>query len=143
MVPMTTTDPVVATASTPAPGRRVLLVGASRGLGLALAQEWLRCGWHVLATVRGGGRTRLHELADADGEHLQIEVLDVTVPEQIEALHRRLATRTFDMLFVNAGVTDRDDGTVAETSTDEFVRVMVTNALSPLRVVEHLQDLVS
>jgi len=29
---------------------------------------------------------------------------------------------------------------VAETSTDEFVRVMVTNALGPLRVVEALQD---
>jgi len=31
---------------------------------------------------------------------------------------------------------------VAQTSTDEFIRVMVTNALSPLRVIEALQDLV-
>jgi NAD(P)-dependent dehydrogenase (short-subunit alcohol dehydrogenase family) len=31
---------------------------------------------------------------------------------------------------------------VAETSTDEFVRVMVTNALGPLRVIETLEDLV-
>ena len=34
---------------------------------------------------------------------------------------------------------ERDYGkTVAEISTDEFVRVMVTNALSPLRVIEGL-----
>jgi NAD(P)-dependent dehydrogenase (short-subunit alcohol dehydrogenase family) len=45
-----------------------------------------------------------------------------------------------DLLFVNAGVTNEPEGTVAQTSTDEFVRVMVTNALAPLRVVEALQD---
>ena len=31
---------------------------------------------------------------------------------------------------------------IADVSTDEFIRVMVTNALSPMRVVESLQDLV-
>ncbi len=41
---------------------------------------------------------------------------------------------------MNAGVTNEPEGTVAETSTDEFVRVMVTNALGPLRVIEALQD---
>ncbi len=46
----------------------------------------------------------------------------------------------FDLLFVNAGVTNDLEETVAETSTEEFVRVMVTNALSPLRVVEALAD---
>lgn len=116
---------------------------ASRGLGLALAREWLHRGWHVVATVRGPARTPLHDLADADGQNLEIESVDVTEPEQVEALRRRLATRTFDLLFVNAGVTNRPEGTVAETSTAEFVRVMVTNALGPLRVIEALQDTVS
>ncbi len=55
----------------------------------------------------------------------------------------RLAGRVLDLLFVNAGISNaRPEDTVAEVSTDEFVRVMVTNALSPLRVVEALQDLV-
>ena len=130
-------------AQPPTSGRRVLLIGASRGLGLALAQEWLRCGWHVVATVRGSGRTSLHDLAEAHGVDLEIETIDVTVPEQITALRERLASRAFDLLFVNAGVTNQPEGTVAETSTEEFVRVMVTNALSPLRVVEALQDLVT
>jgi NAD(P)-dependent dehydrogenase (short-subunit alcohol dehydrogenase family) len=44
------------------------------------------------------------------------------------------------MLFVNAGVGTR--AMVADISTDEFIRMMITNALSPLRVVETLQDLV-
>jgi len=140
---MTTTDRETSPTPPPASGRRVLLIGASRGLGLALAQEWLRCGWQVVATVRGPERTRLHDLADAHAESVEIETVDVTVPEQIAALRRRLASRTFDLLFVNAGVTNEPEGTVAETSTEEFVRVMVTNALGPLRVVEALQDLVT
>jgi hypothetical protein len=34
-------------------------------------------------------------------------------------------------------------GTIAEVSTEEFIHVMVTNALSPMRVVEGVQDIVS
>jgi NAD(P)-dependent dehydrogenase (short-subunit alcohol dehydrogenase family) len=72
-----------------------------------------------------------------------VETLDVTVPEQVAALHDRLARATFDLLFVNAGVTNGPAETVADVSTDTFVRLMVTNALSPMRVVEALQDLVA
>jgi NAD(P)-dependent dehydrogenase (short-subunit alcohol dehydrogenase family) len=43
----------------------------------------------------------------------------------------------------NAGVTNNPDETIAEVATEEFVRVMVTNALSPMRVVETLFDLVA
>lgn len=119
----------------------MLLVGASRGLGLALAQEWSSSGRHVVATVRGTQRTPLHDVADAG--HVEIETVDVTDPAQIAALHDRLADRTFDLLFVNAGVTNEPEGTVAETSDEEFARVMSTNALAPLRVVEALQDRVA
>jgi len=136
-MPTTTGDshPAAATST-----RRVLLIGASRGLGLALAEEWARSFWHVTATVRGTDRTGLHDLADRYPEEIEVESVDITVPEQIAALHSRLGQRTFDLLFVNAGVTNQPEGTVAATSTDEFVRVMVTNALGPLRVIESLQD---
>jgi NAD(P)-dependent dehydrogenase (short-subunit alcohol dehydrogenase family) len=123
-------------------GGRVLLIGASRGLGLALAAEWVKNGWQVTATVRSSGRSGLHELADAHAGKIEIESVDITEPEQIAALHTRLADRRFDLLFVNAGVTNEPEGTVAETTNEEFIRVMVTNALSPLRVVETFQDLV-
>ena len=132
-----------ADASSTPNGRRVLLIGASRGLGHALAEEWAKGGWHVVATVRDSARrTPLHDLADAHPGQIEIETIDITEPAQITALHDRLADRRFDLLFVNAGVTNEPEGTVAETSTDEFVRVMVTNALSPLRVIETLEDLV-
>ncbi len=50
--------------------------------------------------------------------------------------------RSFDLLFVNAGVTNDPQETVGEVSTEEFIRVMVTNALSPMRVIERLEELV-
>jgi len=140
---MATTNSNVPSDAASAPsGRRVLLLGASRGLGLALAEEWARGGWQVVATVRGSSRTQLHDLADTYPGQIEIETVDITEPAQVTALHERLGDRTFDLLFVNAGVTNEPEGTVAEASTEEFVRVMVTNALSPLRVIETLQDLV-
>ncbi|MGL4965886.1 MAG: SDR family NAD(P)-dependent oxidoreductase [Inquilinus sp.] len=126
------------------PTGTLLLIGASRGLGLAMAAEFLKHGWNVVGTVRaGGGRTRLHDLADAHGGRVEIETLDICEPHHVAALRARLAGRAFDMLFVNAGVTNNPEETIAEVTTDEFIRVMVTNALSPLRVIEGLQDLVS
>jgi NAD(P)-dependent dehydrogenase (short-subunit alcohol dehydrogenase family) len=131
----------------PGSGGRVLLIGASRGLGLALAEEWARDGRHVVATVRGSARTPLHDLAVTYAGHIEVETVDVNEPAQITALHDRLAgrrpaDRMFDLLFVNAGVASQAADTVAQTQTEEFIRVMVTNALAPLRVIETLQDLV-
>jgi NAD(P)-dependent dehydrogenase (short-subunit alcohol dehydrogenase family) len=121
----------------------ILLIGASRGLGHAMAAEFLNKGWNVVGTVRGAGRTRLHDLADAFAGRVEIEVLDICEPDQLAALRDRLLGRTFDMLFVNAGVTNNPEETIADVTTDEFIRVMVTNALSPMQVIESLEAFVS
>jgi len=120
--------------------KQLLLIGASRGLGFALAEEYLKRGWHVVATERDGATSKLPELLRAAQGRLEIATVDITNPDQVAALRARLASRQFDMLFVNAGIGTRD--MVADISTDEFIRMMVTNALSPMRVVESLQDLV-
>lgn len=123
-------------------GKRALIIGASRGLGHALAAEYLGRGWQVTATVRGTGRTGLHDLAGSWAGRLHVETVDITVPEEVAALHHRLAGERLDLLFVNAGVTNAPEETVADVPTETFVQLMVTNALSPMRVVEALRDLV-
>jgi NAD(P)-dependent dehydrogenase (short-subunit alcohol dehydrogenase family) len=128
---------------TPPTGKSVLIIGASRGLGCALAAEYLARGWRVTATVRGSARTGLDDLAESPDGRLVVETVDITVREQVAALHGRLAPEAFDLLFVNAGVTNGPEETVADVPTDTFIRLMVTNALSPMRVVEALQDLVA
>jgi NAD(P)-dependent dehydrogenase (short-subunit alcohol dehydrogenase family) len=122
----------------------ILIVGASRGLGHALAAEFLTKGWNVVGTVRGGTtRTKLHELAETAEGRMEIEVVDINEPTQVATLHSRLSDRSFEILFVNAGTTTHDEHVkVGDVTTEEFMRVMVTNALSPMRVIETLQDLV-
>jgi NAD(P)-dependent dehydrogenase (short-subunit alcohol dehydrogenase family) len=46
-------------------------------------------------------------------------------------------------LFVNAGVTNDPAETIGEVTTEEFIRVMVTNALGPMRVLEAFHDVVA
>jgi NAD(P)-dependent dehydrogenase (short-subunit alcohol dehydrogenase family) len=121
----------------------ILLIGASRGLGHAMAAEFLKKGWNVVGTVRGGGaRTLLHDLADEFPRRVEIETLDFCEPDQIAALRDRLSGRLFEILFVNAGTTNNPEETIGEVTTDEFMRVMITNALSPMRVIENSQQCV-
>ncbi|ACK51564.1 short-chain dehydrogenase/reductase SDR [Methylocella silvestris BL2] len=123
-------------------GKTALIVGASRGLGLAMAEAFLERGWRVIATVRGAGRTKLHDLAAKAGGALEILTLDVTSQDELAALAQKLVGRRLDLLFVNAGALDDPPKPIGEVSTDEFIRLMLTNALGPLRVVEALQSLV-
>lgn len=104
-----------------------LVIGASRGLGLVLARELTRRGWDVIATTRDGVPPA--------------EPLEMTSPEQLAALRERLRDRRLDLLFVNAAI-DRGDRPIGEVSTGDFTDVMITNALSPLRALETLRELV-
>jgi len=119
-----------------------LVIGASRGLGLAMAEEYLKRGWRVIATVRGEMPTKLNNLWEAHGKNLEIEQLDINKPDQLTALRARLEGRKIDLLFVNAGVGNDPQTTIGEVSTEEFRYVMETNALSPMRAIESLQHLV-
>ena len=121
----------------------VLIVGASRGLGLALTREWLSRGWTVIATARSASQAGLQEAAatTSDGR-LTIEELEMTDVPAVEALRERLSGHELDLLFVNAGVANGPGDRVDQVSTEEFTRIMVTNALSPMRIVESLGDLV-
>jgi NAD(P)-dependent dehydrogenase (short-subunit alcohol dehydrogenase family) len=108
-----------------------------------MAEEFLKKGWNVVGTVRAGSdRTKLHDLAKKFKGRLEVETLDICEQAHVRALRERLSGRVFEMLFVNAGITNNEKETIGEVTTDEFVRVMVTNSLCPMRVVESLQDLV-
>lgn len=125
------------------PSGTVLIVGASRGLGHAMASEFVSRGWRVIATAREQSGTPLQELATRHADHLDVEVVDITEPDSIAAMRERLKAQQLDVLFVNAGTTTRDPlAEVGAVTDEEFARVMATNALGPLRVIEALQSLV-
>jgi NAD(P)-dependent dehydrogenase (short-subunit alcohol dehydrogenase family) len=74
--------------------KNLLLIAASRSLGLAMAEEFLKKDWSAVGTARAGsGRTKLHDLADKFHEGLEIETLDICEQSQVEALRQRLSGR--------------------------------------------------
>ncbi|MCF3132774.1 SDR family oxidoreductase [Streptomyces olivochromogenes] len=121
-----------------------LIVGASRGLGHAMAAEFLSRGWNVIGTVRDTStQTPLHDLADQAEGRVTLEHLDINEPDHLAPLHERLTERRLDLLFVNSGTTNNEQTPIGKVATDDFIEVMITNALSPMRVIEALEDLVS
>ncbi|AFC86342.1 dehydrogenase of unknown specificity, short-chain alcohol dehydrogenase like protein [Frateuria aurantia DSM 6220] len=114
-----------------------LLIGASRGIGLAISQELLRRGWQVVATARQPSPAALLELAARHPESLEIQSLDITSSESIKILAGAMSDRRLDVVFVNAGTTnDLPDQALGEVDMDAFQKVMLTNVLGPMRVIE-------
>lgn len=65
----------------------------------------------------------------------------MTVDAQVQALHDRLREVAFDLLFVNGAIA-RGNLPIDEVPREMFVEVMVTNAYSPMRLLEAFPDLV-
>jgi NAD(P)-dependent dehydrogenase (short-subunit alcohol dehydrogenase family) len=122
--------------------QKALIVGASRTLGLAIATDLARRGWDVTATTRSGRSHALQDATDASRSPIAVERLDFTDESQIAALRDRLAGTDFDLLFISAGITN-DNVPATDVPDDIFANVVITNALSPMRTVEGLRDVVA
>ena len=114
----------------------ILIVGASRGIGLGLVREALARGYKVTATRRGPA-AELESLVHETGERLAIETVDTADVASCEALRDRLVGRAFDVIVINAGVggPQANPRTVAH---EDFNALMVTNSLGPARLAELL-----
>ncbi len=121
---------------------KALIIGASRGLGLGLARQFLARGGEVVATRRGES-AGLEEAHHAHPKTLRLERVDIDRPEQVAALAGRLAGETFDFLFVNAGVSSPPEVPLAKVADAEITRVLFTNAINPVRTAEALSGLVA
>ena len=119
----------------------VLILGASRGLGLAMAEEWLERGARVIATQRSAA-PELGSLQRRYPGSLEVETVDIADAASVRALRARLAARRIDILFVNAGICKAREETPSTVDEQDFVDMMLTNALGPMRAVELLEDLV-
>ncbi len=102
------------------------IVGASRGIGLALARRYAREGWRVHATSRTPAQPGA--LGEIEGD-VRVHGLEVTEPEQVAALSDALSGGAVDVLIHNAGV--YGDG----MSVDQVNRI---NAEAPIEVAEAL-----
>ena len=116
--------------------KTVLIVGASRGIGLGLAKEYLDRGWAVHATVRNdAGEAALKALDGAD--RLTVHRADVTSDADIAALAAAVSG-PLDLLFLNAGIMSAADDKGSDSVW--LAEFMQTNAFGPMRAAWALID---
>jgi len=114
----------------------ILVIGASRGIGLEFVRQY-RGEWErVFATARDlPGLRRIEQLGASELR------LDVTDPNGFAAARERLAGEKLDLAIYVAGVYARGDaGTLP--SPEEFDRVMRTNVLGAMQALVSFAPLV-
>lgn len=119
----------------------ILIVGAERGLGLGLAEQFLARGWSVVGTARVGADTSaLRALGADDPARLSLAMIDVTERDGIASLLNELGDRRFDVIYFNAGIFGPVHQSVTEATDAEFAQVMLTNTFGPIRLAHGLMD---
>ena len=115
----------------------VLIIGASRGIGLGLVQAYVAQGQRVIATVRNAA-----DKARLQAEGAEVLVVDVADPASVSGLAWQLEGEEIDLALYVAGVwSDLDAAT--PPSQPEFDRVMHTNVLGAMQVLPQVAPLVA
>ena len=117
------------------------IIGASRGIGLGLAQHLADKGYRVFATERSDSE-ELHDAAkDSDGA-ISVHKADVTDASSIAAVRDEIGDATLDILVLNAGVYGGDGQAIPELTRDKVADILMTNAVGPAQSALTLLDCV-
>jgi NAD(P)-dependent dehydrogenase (short-subunit alcohol dehydrogenase family) len=109
--------------------KTILVIGASRGIGLEFVRQYHQAGERVIATARDeAGLARLRELG---AEALRVDVAD---PASVSGLTWLLDGEELDVALYVAGVIDRADAKTPPTR-EAFDRVMHANVLGAMQAM--------
>jgi NAD(P)-dependent dehydrogenase (short-subunit alcohol dehydrogenase family) len=111
----------------------ILVTGANRGIGLALARYFHQHGFSVIATARKPNEAL--ELKTIGVETLQ---LDITDPASIAALKSDLSGRPIDILLNNAGIKGHSAAALDDLDIEQLKTTFDVNSLGALRVIQAL-----
>ncbi|MDM4767800.1 SDR family oxidoreductase [Pelomonas sp. SE-A7] len=114
---------------------QVLVIGASRGIGLEFVRQYRQAGAQVVATARSeDGLAELHKLG---AKALKLDVADTA---SSSGLAWQIDGHQFDRVILNAGIHGTRTTGLQTPPQDEFDAVMRTNVLGPMRVLPQLVD---
>lgn len=114
----------------------VLITGANRGIGLALARLYADEGWEVIAANRAP--LAAQDLVDL-GSGLREIRYDATRDDSADALVARLAGRPLDLLILNAGINPDDTLPPEAVTLGHWEAVMLTNTWAPFYLAARLE----
>jgi NAD(P)-dependent dehydrogenase (short-subunit alcohol dehydrogenase family) len=113
----------------------VLVIGASRGIGLEFVQQYVADGEQVIGTARSDGG--IAALRAAGAEAMSLDVLDEAA---VATFGARLAGRPIDVAIINAGVYGPRVSAVTPPGSAEFDLVMRTNVRAPMQLIAALAE---
>ena len=113
---------------------RVLITGASRGIGLEFCKQYAADGWNVIACCRKPADASELSILGTQFHNLQIVALDVSDFAQIDAIALQIKDEKIDVLINNAGVYAR--GKFGDTDYDEWAKSFKINSMALLKMAE-------
>jgi NAD(P)-dependent dehydrogenase (short-subunit alcohol dehydrogenase family) len=124
------------TNSTNAPARRVVITGVSRGLGRAMAEEFVRRGHAVAGCCRS--RESVADLARRFGPSHRFNVVDVASDDEVQVWAAGVieAHGPPDLLLNNAALINRN-ARLWEVPAREFSEVIDVNLKGVANVIRH------
>ncbi|MGE2691897.1 SDR family oxidoreductase [Mycolicibacterium pulveris] len=111
----------------------VLVTGASRGIGKAIAEHLASRGWDVIAGVRT--RSDAEAVTAAHPQRISVVLLDVTNAEHIDALATVLPAR-LDAVVNNAGIAVA--GAVETIPVDDWRKQLEVNVIGQIAVTQEV-----
>jgi NAD(P)-dependent dehydrogenase (short-subunit alcohol dehydrogenase family) len=114
---------------------KVLIAGASRGIGLGLTRAFLERGAHVHAVIRSNPNAALEQLKQQHAARLSLIVCDMTRDDAPPQVRSSIADQ-LDIAVFNAGVST--DASIESVSREELATLFLSNAIAPLRMARAL-----
>lgn len=110
----------------------VLITGASRGIGLGLARQFLERGFRVIGTYRGSPSSELIKLSGS--ANLSLVEVELTDESAVAKLSASLAKQPIDILINNAGVLGPENQSLAALDVQGWLHTFAVNSIAPLLV---------
>lgn len=121
----------------------ILITGANRGIGLAMAERFAADGWQVLACCRDPSAANALQAVQESHETLEIHALDVTDYARMGELAAELAGRPIDILLNNAGIYGPKGMGFGDVDPATWREVFEVNTIAPLMLVQALVEQVA